>query len=123
MDFVWLHNYYDGVFMRVCGHACKAKHVLCGFETGSLKLRMFEYRVLWNVFVPEREEITGGWRQLRNERASYYVLHNIVRVSWSRVGASGHDHGNDPPSSIKCGEFLDWLRGYWILQKHSALWN
>jgi len=80
-------------------------------ESGSLKLRVFEYRVLWNVLVPEREQITGGWRKLRNERASYYVLHNIVRVSWPRVGASGHDHGNDPPVSIKCGEFLDWMRG------------
>jgi hypothetical protein len=109
--------------MRVFGHACKAKHVLCGCETGSLKLRVFEYRVLWNVFVPESEEITGGWRKLRNERASYYVLHNIVRVSWPRVGAIDHDHGNDPPSSIKCGEFLDWRRRYWILRKHSALWN
>jgi len=68
---------------------------------------VFEYRILWNVFVPERAEITGGWRKLRNERALYYVLHNIVRVSWPRVGAISYDHGNDPPSSIKCGEFLD----------------
>ena len=42
VDFVWLHNYCNGVIMRVFGHACKAKHVLCGCESGSLKLRVYE---------------------------------------------------------------------------------
>jgi len=28
--------------------------------------------------------------------------------------------GNDPSGSIKCGEFLDWLRIGWLLQENCA---
>jgi hypothetical protein len=30
--------------------------------------------------------------------------------------------GNEPSGSIKCGEFLDWLRNGQLLKKDSALW-
>jgi hypothetical protein len=33
--------------------------------------RVFENRVLSRIFVPKTEEITGGWRQLRNEEPYY----------------------------------------------------
>jgi hypothetical protein len=42
--------------------------VLYGYETWSLtlreehRLRVFENRVLWRIFGPKREEVTGGWR-------------------------------------------------------------
>jgi hypothetical protein len=29
--------------------------------------RVVAYRVLRGIFLPAREEITGGWRQLHNE--------------------------------------------------------
>jgi len=29
-------------------------------------------------------------------------------------------HGNELPGSVKCGEFLDWLRTCWLLKKDSA---
>jgi hypothetical protein len=38
----------------------------------SLRLRVFENRVLRGVFGPKRDEVTGGWRKLHNER-----LHNL----------------------------------------------
>jgi hypothetical protein len=47
--------------------------VLHGCETWSLKLReehrlrVFENRVLRRIFGPKRDEVTGGWRKLRNE--------------------------------------------------------
>jgi hypothetical protein len=35
-------------------------------------LRVFENRVLRRIFGPKRDEVTGGWRELRNEE-----LHNL----------------------------------------------
>jgi hypothetical protein len=52
--------------------------VLYGYETWSLtlreeyRLRVFENRVLRRIFGPKRDEVTGGWRELRNEE-----LHNL----------------------------------------------
>jgi hypothetical protein len=52
--------------------------VLYGCETWSLalreehRLRMFENRALRRIFGPKRDEVTGGWRKLHNEK-----LHNF----------------------------------------------
>jgi hypothetical protein len=52
--------------------------VLYGCETWSLTsreehgLRVFENRVLRRIFGPKRDEVTGGWRKLRNEE-----IHNL----------------------------------------------
>ena len=46
---------------------------------------MFENRVLRRVFGPQRDEVTGEWRNLHNEVLSdLYSLPNIVRVVKSR---------------------------------------
>ena len=65
--------------------------VLYGCETWSLtlrekrRLRLFENRVLRRVFGPKRDEVTGEWRKLHNEKLSdLYCLPNIVRVVKSR---------------------------------------
>jgi hypothetical protein len=65
--------------------------VLYGCETWSLtlrgerRLRVFENRVLMNVFGPKRDEVTGEWRKLHNEKLNdLYYLPNIVRVVKSR---------------------------------------
>jgi hypothetical protein len=34
------------------------------------RLRVFEKRVLRRIFGLKRDEVTGGWRKLYNERAS-----------------------------------------------------
>ena len=61
--------------------------VLYGCETWSLtmreerRLRAFENRVLRRVFGPKRDEVTGEWRKLHNEKLNdLYSLPNIVRV-------------------------------------------
>jgi hypothetical protein len=52
--------------------------VLYGRETWSLtlreehRLRVFENRVLRRIFGPRRDEVTGEWRKLHNEK-----LHNL----------------------------------------------
>ena len=72
--------------------------VLYECETWSLtlreerRLRVFENRVLWIVFGPKRDEVTGEWRKLHNEELSdLYSLPNIVRVVKSRkIKWAGH---------------------------------
>jgi hypothetical protein len=47
---------------------------LYGFETlpltlkEELRLRVFENKVLRRIFGPKRDEVTGGWRKLHNEK-------------------------------------------------------
>jgi hypothetical protein len=64
--------------------------VLYGCETWSLalgeehRLRVFENRVLRNIFGPKREG-DGSWRKLHNDELhSLYASPNIVRVIKSR---------------------------------------
>ena len=53
---------------------------------------MFESRVLRRVFGPKRDEVTGEWRKLHNEKLrDPYSLPNIVRVVKSeRTIWAGH---------------------------------
>ena len=49
------------------------------------RLRVFENRVLRKVFGPKRDEVTGEWRKLHNEKLNdLYTLPNIVPVVKSR---------------------------------------
>jgi hypothetical protein len=72
--------------------------VLYGCETLSLtsreehRLRVFENRVLRRIFGPKRDEVTGGWRKLRNEELhGLYSSPSIVRViKAKRMRWAGH---------------------------------
>ena len=47
---------------------------------------MFEIRVLRSVFGPKRDEVTGEWRKLHNEKLKdLYSVPNIVQVVKSRI--------------------------------------
>jgi len=49
------------------------------------RLRVFENRVLGRIFGPRRDEVTGEWRKLHNEKLNdLYSTPNIVRVIKSR---------------------------------------
>jgi hypothetical protein len=58
--------------------------VLYGCETWSLKLReerrlgVFQNRVLWRIFGPKGDEITGEWRKLHNEEFMIRSPHSIL---------------------------------------------
>jgi hypothetical protein len=61
--------------------------VLYGWENWSLalrevyRLRVFEIRVLRNIFGPKKYEVTGGWRKLHNEELSdLYPSPSIIRM-------------------------------------------
>ena len=62
-----------------------------GCETWSLtlreerRLRVFENRVLREIFGPKRDEVTGEWRKLHNGKLNdLYSSPNIFRVMKSR---------------------------------------
>jgi hypothetical protein len=65
--------------------------VLYGCETWSLtlreghRLRLFENKVLRGIFGSKRDEVTGGWRKLRNgELQNLYSSPSIIRMLKSR---------------------------------------
>ena len=60
--------------------------VLYGCETWSVtfreesRLRVFENRVLRTIFGPKRDEVTRGWRRLRNEELYDLYSPNVMWV-------------------------------------------
>ena len=49
------------------------------------RLRVFENRVLRRIFRPERDEVTGEWRKLNNDKLNrLYSSPYIIRVIKSR---------------------------------------
>jgi len=65
--------------------------ILYGCETWSLtlreerRLRVFEKRVLRRMFGPKRDEVTGEWRKLHNEKLNdLYCSPSIARMIKSR---------------------------------------
>jgi hypothetical protein len=71
---------------------------LYGYGTWSLnvkeehKLRVFLDRVLRRIFVPKRDGVTGGWRNLYNEELqNLYSSPSIIRIiRWRRMRWAGH---------------------------------
>ena len=50
-------------------------------------VRVFENRVLWKIFGPKRDEITGDWRKIHNEELhdlffSSHVIRMIKSVAY-----------------------------------------
>ena len=69
---------YKTLILPVVLYGCKTWLLTLREER---RLRVFENRVLRRVFGPKRDEITGEWRKLHNEKLrDLYLLTNIVRV-------------------------------------------
>jgi hypothetical protein len=55
---------YRSIFLPVVFYGCETWSLTLREER---RLRVFESRVLRRVFGPERDEVTGEWRELHNE--------------------------------------------------------
>jgi hypothetical protein len=66
--------------------------VLYGCETWSATLREeLSLTVLRGIFVPKRDEVTGEWRKLHNEKLNdLYCSQNVIRVIKTRMKWAGH---------------------------------
>jgi hypothetical protein len=50
-----------------------------------------ENRVLWIIFGPKRDEVTGEWRKLHNEELNdLYFSPNTVQVIKTKMRWAGH---------------------------------
>jgi hypothetical protein len=65
--------------------------ILYGCETWSPtlreehRLRVFKNRVLRRIFGPKRDEVTSGWRKLRNGKLhNFCSLRSIIKILKSR---------------------------------------
>jgi hypothetical protein len=56
------------------------------------RLRVFENKVLRRIFAPKRDDVTGGWRKLRNEelRDLYSSPSRIRIIKSRRMRWAGH---------------------------------
>jgi hypothetical protein len=83
-------KFYKTVILHVVLYGCEVWSV----TDGRRRLRVFENRVLWKIFGPKRDEVTGDWRRLHSEAlhdlyTSPYVIRVIKASRMGRVGAFG----------------------------------
>jgi hypothetical protein len=72
--------------------------VLYGCDTWSLtlieehRLKALENRVLWRIFGPKEDKVTGEWRKLHSEvlRNLYSSPNNIRQIKSTRIRSAGH---------------------------------
>jgi hypothetical protein len=96
--------------------------VVKGKPEGKRPLGRPRYRWEGNIKTDIQEGWWGGvdWMNLHEAGCGAWT-----GSIWFRTGkvAGTCECGNEPSGSIKCGEFLDWLRTCQLLKKYSSPWS
>jgi hypothetical protein len=76
-------NIYKIIILTVALYGCETSFLTFREEH---TLRVFENRMLREIFRPKRDDITGGWRKLHNEKVhSLYSSPNVIRITKLRT--------------------------------------
>jgi hypothetical protein len=111
-------NIYSIIILPVVLYRCETWSLTLREER---ELRMFENMVLRRIFGPRRDEVTGEWRRLHNEKLNdFYSSPNSVwvyRVLWGnrREGEHWGDLGVDG------WIILGWVSRRWDLGIRTGL--
>jgi len=94
---------YRNITLPVVLYVCETWSLTLGEE---LRLRVFENRLLRRILKPKRDEGTGEWRRLLNEKLNdQYCSPNVIQVIKSRrMGWVGH--------VAHVGEGRDYIQGF-----------
>jgi hypothetical protein len=57
------------------------------------RLRVFENMVLWRIFGPKRDEVTGEWRRLHNKEL--YALYSSPNIKKTEMGRTCGTYGGE----------------------------
>jgi len=79
--FSFLSKSLRNIILSFVLYGCKTWYLTWREE---LNKKVFENRVLKNIFGHKRDEVTGEWRRLHNELYDLYCSPNIVRMIKSR---------------------------------------
>jgi hypothetical protein len=75
------------IILPVVLHGCKTWSLIIREDR---RLRVFENKVLWRIFGPKRDEVTGGWRSLYEDEPNDLNSSNIFRAIESGMRWVGH---------------------------------
>ena len=102
------------IILTVVVYGCKCWSLTLREEC---RHRMFENRVLERIFGPKRDEVTGEWRKLHNEKLNdQYSSPNINRVIKSRkLRWAGH--------VVLMGDGRDAYRVWWENLRERIAWK
>ena len=70
---------------------------------------MFESRVLKKIFGPKRDEVTGQWRRLHNEKL--YDIYPSPNIIWVITSRKMRQNGHKARMGVRTGTYRVLVRG------------
>jgi hypothetical protein len=80
---------YKTIILPVVLYGCESLYLKLREEH---RLRVFESRVLWRIFGPKRDEVTGEWRKFHSEKLHILYSSPIInrQINSRRMRWAGH---------------------------------
>jgi hypothetical protein len=91
---------YRTLILPVILYECETWSLTLTEEHG---LRVFESRVLRKIFGPKRDEVTGLWRRLHNEKL--YDIYPSPNIIWVITSRKMRQKGHKPRMEVRTGAY------------------